>query len=247
MEAGAIVPLGSRLLTQAPIGRNRVAWWSYLRIAMSAAAQAQLQTPTRTGVLAILLRLGEATAGDLAGRLGVSVQVTRRHLRSLEDEGLVEASSNAEGPGRPSNLWRLTSAGQGQFPDGSESFALGLLQSLAGQLPDAELRSLLDLQAVQQAATYRKQLGDASLEVRLARLVELRKGEGYVAECIADGDSWVISEFHCSIMRIAEQFPCICDQELHLIRHTFPDCEVERVHWRLEAGHSCGFRLTPRP
>ncbi|MBM5801384.1 MAG: MarR family transcriptional regulator, partial [Cyanobacteria bacterium K_DeepCast_35m_m2_023] len=59
---------------------------------MSATAQAQPQTPTRTGLLAVLLRLGEATAADLASTLGVSVQVTRRHLRSLEDEGLVEAS-----------------------------------------------------------------------------------------------------------------------------------------------------------
>lgn len=214
---------------------------------MSATAQAQPQTPTRTGLLAILLRLGEATAADLASKLGVSVQVTRRHLRSLEDDGLVEASPSGDGPGRPSNRWRLTSAGQGQFPDGSENFALGLLNSLAGQLPDDTLKSLLDLQAVQQAADYRQRLGDAPLEARLARLVELRKAEGYVAECLAEGNSWIISEFHCSIMRIAEQFPCICDQELQLIRHTFPDCDVERVHWRLQEGHSCGFRLTPRP
>ncbi|MBM5801301.1 MAG: MarR family transcriptional regulator [Cyanobacteria bacterium K_DeepCast_35m_m2_023] len=198
-------------------------------------------------MLAILLRLGEATAADLASTLGVSVQVTRRHLRSLEDEGLVEASPSSEGPGRPSNRWRLTSAGQGQFPDGSETFALGLLHSLAGQLPDDTLKSLLDLQAVQQAADYCQRLGDAPLEARLARLVELRKAEGYVAECLAEGNSWIISEFHCSIMRIAEQFPCICDQELQLIRQTFPDCDVERVHWRLQEGHSCGFRLTPRP
>ena len=214
---------------------------------MSASAQAQLQSTTRNGLLDILLRLGEATAADLATRLGVSVQVTRRHLRSLEEEGLVEASPSAEGPGRPSNRWRLTSAGQAQFHDGSESFALGLLQSLTGQLPDQALKELLRLQALQQADDYRKRLGDAPLELRLARLVELRKAEGYVAECSADGDSWVISEFHCSIMRIAEQFPCICDQELQMIRLTFPDCNVERVHWRLEAGHSCGFRLTPRP
>jgi DeoR family suf operon transcriptional repressor len=46
-------------------------------------------------------------------------------------------------------------------------------------------------------------------------------------------------------MRIAEAFPVICDQELSLIRQTFPDCEVERIHWRLEAGHACGFRLMP--
>jgi DeoR family suf operon transcriptional repressor len=67
-----------------------------------------------------------------------------------------------------------------------------------------------------------------------------------VAECDLEPDGWVIREFHCSVMRIAEQFPCVCDQELQLIRHTFPDCTVDRVHWRLESGHSCGFRLTPR-
>jgi DeoR family suf operon transcriptional repressor len=37
----------------------------------------------------------------------------------------------------------------------------------------------------------------------------------------------------------------LCDQELALISHTFPDCRIERVHWRLEKGHSCGFRLSP--
>jgi DeoR family suf operon transcriptional repressor len=46
-------------------------------------------------------------------------------------------------------------------------------------------------------------------------------------------------------MRIAEEFPMVCDQELQLMRHTFPDCQVERIHWRLEEGHSCGFRITP--
>jgi DeoR family suf operon transcriptional repressor len=55
----------------------------------------------------------------------------------------------------------------------------------------------------------------------------------------------VISEFHCSVMKIAEQFPCVCDQELQLIRHTFPDCAVERVHWLLDGGHACGFLLQP--
>ena len=70
-----------------------------------------------------------------------------------------------------------------------------------------------------------------------------------MSECRRDGDgpSWCMSEFHCSVSRIADQFPLICDQALQQIRHTFPDCTVERVHWRLEGGHSCGFQLTPRP
>lgn len=211
--------------------------------------------PTRDAALSILLREGEATAAELASRLGVSVQVMRRHLRSLEEDGLVEACSSHDGPGRPSNRWHLTPQGHERFPDGSEHFALGLLQSISSSLPPETLLTLLQDQASTKAELYRQRIGEGSLRQRLERLVELRRQEGYVAELRADSElpagagpnrrGWILSEFHCSVMRIAEEFPVVCDQELQLIRRTFPDCHVERVHWRLEEGHFCGFRLTP--
>ena len=206
---------------------------------------ASTQAPTREAALTLMLRQGEITAAALAEELGVSVQVMRRHLRSLEEEGLVEASAASEGPGRPSNRWRLTQAGRGHFPDGSDDFALGLLSSMAASLPAEMIDGLLERQASEKASDYRSRIGAGSLPHRLERLVELRRSEGYEAEFRPDpeGLGWVMSEFHCSVMKIAEQFPCVCDQELQLIRHTFPDCQVERVHWLLEGGHACGFRL----
>ncbi|MEI7666604.1 MAG: iron-sulfur cluster biosynthesis transcriptional regulator SufR [Synechococcaceae cyanobacterium ELA263] len=206
--------------------------------------------PTREAALKLLLRRGEATAADLALELGVSVQVMRRHLRSLEEDLLVESSSSSEGPGRPSNRWRLTSGGHSHFPDGSEHFALGLLQSLARSLPPETIQGLMNQQALAKACDYRGRIGEGPLAQRLERLVEIRQAEGYLAELDRDpgdpgSEAWVISEFHCSVMRIAEEFPMVCDQELELIGQTFPDCQVERVHWRLEEGHSCGFRLRP--
>lgn len=235
-----------------PIPNNRpgVAWLTHPAPAVRAIPQITRQqadpASTRDTVLNLLLRHGEATAGALAAQLSMSVQVVRRHLRSLEDDGLVEASPTAEGPGRPSNHWRLTAKGHGQFPDGSDHFALGLLQSLAGNLPPETLHLLLEQQATQQADAYRTRIGTGTLKERLEQLVELRRQEGYLAECSQDEGNpraWMLSEFHCSVIRIAEQFPCVCDQELQLIRHTFPDCQVDRVQWRLEKGHSCGFRL----
>lgn len=207
------------------------------------------QATTREVVLSLLLRQGEATASQLAESLEVSVQVTRRHLRSLEEDGLVEASPATDGPGRPSNHWRLTERGHDHFPDGSEHFALGLLDSIASSLPAGTIQQLLKRQSVEKALLYRGQIGSGSLTERVERLVDLRRREGYVAECRPDpdGSGWLMSEFHCSVSRIAEQFPVVCEQELDLIRHTFPDCQVERVHWRLEGGHSCGFRLQPDP
>ena len=202
---------------------------------------------TRVSALALLLRLGETTAAQLAERLGVSVQIMRRHLRGLEEEGLVASSPAPEGPGRPTNRWHLTAEGRSQFPDGGQQFALGLLESMADTLSPGTVQQLMAQQALQKAQTYRQQIGAGSLQNRLEQLVDLRRREGYVAECTQDpdGKAWLFSEFHCSVMRIAERFPCVCDQELQLIRSTFPDCQVERVHWRLEQGHSCGFRLSP--
>jgi DeoR family suf operon transcriptional repressor len=172
----------------------------------------------------------------------------RRHLRSLEDDELVEASPTTAGPGRPSNLWRLTSKGHQHFPDGSENFALGLLESMAATLSPEVMADLLRQQALEKATLYRKHLGNASLEERVRALVNLRLKEGYVSDMqpAPTGAGWCISEFHCSVQRIAEEYPAVCDQELQLIRHTFPDCLVERVHWRLESGHSCGFSIAPK-
>ena len=205
------------------------------------------QAPTREATLTLLLRQGEIDAAGLASQLGISVQAMRRHLRTLEDEGLVESTAVTMGPGRPSNLWRLTSRGHQHFPDGSETFALGLLDSLAHSLPPEMLGALLKQQAHDKADQYRRHLGDAPLEQRVRALIDLRSREGYVSDMAPaeDGRGWCISEFHCSVQRIAEEFPAICDQELQLIRLTFPDCQVERVHWRLESGHSCGFQISP--
>jgi DeoR family suf operon transcriptional repressor len=217
-------------------------------------------TSTREAVLNLLLRHGESTAASIASTLHVSVQVMRRHLRSLELDGLVEANPTAVGPGRPINRWCLTELGRARFPDNSDSFALGLLQSMAASLPPETIRLLMRQQAIEKAAVYRRKIGRGDLRERLERLVDLRREEGYAAELQSAPDglpptrenppppnSWVISEFHCSVIRIAEEFPMVCDQELQMIRHTFPDCQVDRVHWRLQEGHSCGFLLSPLP
>ena len=209
---------------------------------------AQSQAPTRETTLTLLLRQGETSAAKWAETLGISVQAMRRHLRSLEHDELVKSSPTQDGPGRPSNLWRLTQKGHQHFPDGSENFALGLLESMAATLPPEVMADLLRQQALGKATLYRQQLGNAPLEQRVRELANLRVKEGYLSDIqpAPNGQGWCISEFHCSVQRIAEEYPAVCDQELQLIRHTFPDCSVERVHWRLESGHSCGFRIAPK-
>ena len=72
-------------------------------------------------------------------------------MKSLAEAGLAEASPSVSGPGRPSNRWRLTDQGRDQFPDGSQRFALGLLNSMRASLPEETVRTLLNQQAEDKA------------------------------------------------------------------------------------------------
>ena len=211
---------------------------------------AEVQLNTREATLNLLLKQGELSASKLASLMGISVQAMRRHLRNLENDGLIESASISLGPGRPSNLWYLTSLGHNCFNNGngSEKFALDLLGSIQENLTPKAFIDVLGEQAIQKAKVYRKKIGVGPIEVRLEKLVELRNEEGNVSEIqsLDDGaKSWYLHAFHCSIRAIAEKFPLVCDQELQLIRYIFPDCTVERIQWSIETGQPCGFKITP--
>ena len=213
----------------------------------------QVQLSTREATLSLLLKQGELSATNLASFLGVSVQAMRRHLRSLEDDGLVESIPISLGPGRPSNQWHLTIAGQNRFNsgEGSERFALELLGSIEATFSAQSLSKVLAHQALEKANLYKEKIGSGKIEVRLEKLVELRNQEGHGSEYFEanepGGDCWYLHAFHCSIRGIAEQFPGVCDQELQLISYIFPECTVERVQWRVETGKSCGFKIKVKP
>ena len=207
----------------------------------------EVQATTREATLKLLLKQGEASAAKLAALMGISVQAMRRHLRSLESDGFVEATLIAEGPGRPSNSWQLTSNGFNCFNaiSGSEQFALELLASIESTLSEKNMVDVMHSQMDEKVIYYRENIASGALNIRLEKFVELRKQEGYLTELhlSKDGTSWYLNAFHCSIRNIAEEYPIVCDYELQLIRNVFSDCEVQRVQWRLEGGHSCGFQI----
>ena len=133
------------------------------------------QSTTREAILTFLLREGNSSAGKLAKVMGISVQAMRRHLRSLDDDGLVESSAISKGPGRPLNLWQLTPEGHNSFnhANGSETFVLDLLASMDAKLSKERIAEILQQQTLEKAMNYRDKIGSGSLNLRLEKLVEL--------------------------------------------------------------------------
>ena len=211
-------------------------------------------TSMREDILRFLLKQGTATASAIADHLGISPQGIRRHLKNLEASELIEHQTSQEGIGRPNHVYQLSRKGREHFPDQYDQFALSLLNTVADTMGPEHVSKLLKHQWQSKAKAYREQLGDAPLEERVQRLVQLRQAEGYMAECYpsdavenpsAEGadqnPAFIITEYNCAIAHIAESYPTVCGHELAMFAIALPDCSVERTHWLVNGEHHCGY------
>ncbi|AFY34637.1 iron-sulfur cluster biosynthesis transcriptional regulator SufR [Calothrix sp. PCC 7507] len=218
------------------------------------------QSSTKQDILEYLLKHSQATAVELAEVLDVSQQAIRRHLKDLEAQKLILYSTSVQaGMGRPHHVYQLSTLGRDRlhrsdrFGDGHSDFAVSLLDTLAETVDHDQFKSILQKQWQRKAQEYRDQVGKGSLQQRVAKLVELRQAEGFMAEYhpvdannSTVGDRFIFIEHNCAISNVAESFPSVCGHELEMFAAVLPDCTVERTHWLINGEHRCGYLVQAR-
>lgn len=203
---------------------------------------------TKQNILQSLLRHGRATAQQLAKDLNISTQAIRRHLNELETDGSIEHQSVQQKMGRPQHLYQLSNKGRDRLsPQKYSQFAVSFLDTLAETAGEEQVSLVLEKQWQRKAAEYRDRLGQGTLTQRIARLVQLRKEEGYMAELHQASpkkkQQFVLVEHNCAISEVAESYPSICGHELEMFAAVLPDCTIERTHWINDGEHRCGYLI----
>ena len=202
---------------------------------------------TKRNILQSLLRRGQATAKQLADDLSISTQAIRRHLNELEADQLIKYQSKQQGMGRPQHLYQLSSSGRDRLGTQKYSeFAVSFLDTLAETVGKEQVSKVLEKQWQRKAAEYRDRLGTGTLKQRIAKLVQLRKDEGYMAELHQATDNkqqFILVEHNCAISDVAESYPSICGHELEMFGAVLPECKVERTHWINDGEHRCGYSI----
>jgi DeoR family transcriptional regulator, suf operon transcriptional repressor len=205
------------------------------------------ENSTKQDMLLYLLKQGQATAQDLAKELTISPQATRRHLKDLQAEGLVVFQSVAGGMGRPQYIYQLSPKGREQFPNQYDQFVISFLDTLVHNLGYDQASAILEQHWQRKSLEYRAQLGNGSLPDRVAKLVELRRQEGYMAEFHSIDDNsnkFILTEHNCAIAQVANSFPTVCGHELEMFETALSDCQVERTHWINDGEHRCGYLIS---
>ena len=204
------------------------------------------QTSTKQDIVQYILKRGQATAQELAEALEISPQATRRHLKELDAEGLVEHQSLQTGLGRPQHVYQLSRLGRDRLPHRYREFAVSLLDALAETAGEDRVREVLHKQWQHKAECYREQVGPGTLQQRLTKLVQLRQSEGFMAEyhpLAGDRERFILLEHNCAISSVAESYPSVCGHELEMFAAILPDCKVERTQWLNNGEHQCGYSI----
>jgi DeoR family transcriptional regulator, suf operon transcriptional repressor len=198
---------------------------------------------TRAGILMTLKSLGEATADQLADRLGITVAAVRQRLGPLSDEGLVAHRDERLGRGRPRRWYRLAPAAESLFPKRYGQLANQLLGVIEHSDPSL-VEEAFSRRAEERQAQALKRLKGLDRDAAIAELAGILDEDGYLAsrEKLADG-SWRVTELNCAILDVARQHGVACTSELAFIRAVLPWAQVERVSHLLSGGHSCSYEI----
>lgn len=193
----------------------------------------------RGAILAHLKTRGHATLGEIAAHLEVTKQGALRHLEALVQSGQVTLSSEAHGPGRPENVYRLTAAASANFPDGHRELTGELVEFLTQD----QLQEFFEKRAARVEAEYASRLAGLDFEARVRELARLASEHGHMTEVVELGDgSLGIRHCNCPIQDIASRtgLPCVNEQQMY---ERLLGTEVARTTWMAKAGDDCTYAI----
>ncbi len=194
----------------------------------------------------LLKTRGPQTAAELGAILEVTDEAARQHLVKLAGEGLVEGMPETRGVGRPKQVWNLTAAGNGRFPDAHADLTVNLISTIRRVLGDECLDRLISAREEETLANYRLEMeGAADLEERVARLAAIRNREGYMCEWTANEDGYMLLENHCPICAAATACQGFCQAELRMFKNVLgDDVDVTREEHIVSGARRCAYRIT---
>ncbi|MBA3259665.1 MAG: helix-turn-helix domain-containing protein [Gemmatimonadales bacterium] len=195
------------------------------------------------GIVLVQLKRGQPlTAKELAGRLGVSLNAARHHLKELEAEGLIRYERFHRGVGAPAFSYRLSPAGEALFPRRYQETLTALLDRIVELGGREAAVGLLDAHLAQLAGRLKAELEGLPPAERLAAVARVRSEQGYMAEATTGEAGGVLTEHNCAIQAVAERFPEICAAEARFLAEVL-GAEVNRREHILSGCAACEYHV----
>ena len=197
----------------------------------------------RSRILDILKQQGQATVGELAGRLKMAPVSVRYHLDVLQGDGLIAAAKlqRAGTVGRPKQVYSLTEEAHAQFPHNFAPLTAGVVRQMKQLLPPEKVESAFrSLAEEMPQPLVCDSPAHELLEERLERVVSFLNERGYLAHW--EPDTGLLHTYNCPYSGVAGEHRELCCMDLALME-SLTGHSCQRMQTIAEEGHCCSYRV----
>lgn len=205
---------------------------------------------TRDRVLELVVSDGPVSAADLGLRLDLTSAAIRRHIASLEAEGLVTVheSGHTGLRGRPARRYVASGSAQDPRAAGYSRLALQLmdhLQAVGGQ--DA-VEEFATATVAERESRYAAALDGIDVATRVQQLAEALTDDGFVASVRPVPGTHMVQlcQGHCPVQHVAARYPQLCDAEVAAFSRLL-GTHVQRLSTRAGGAHVCTTNIPVGP
>ncbi|MCR8643212.1 transcriptional regulator [Paenibacillus sp. N1-5-1-14] len=200
---------------------------------------------TRRIILNMLKTSGPLSARDITDNLEITEMAVRRHIQTLERDGLIKSSLLRQSMGRPTSVYTLTEQAEELFPKNYHQLTLDFLDLLCDEDGDEKMvEKLFEKRQNKLHDKYQTSMKDMDLAEKVNILSEIQNANGYMTELEqADNGDYILKEFNCPISQIANQYNQACQCELKLFESLL-DVDVTRTECLAKDGNKCVYVIS---
>ncbi|MBA4542113.1 transcriptional regulator [Thermoactinomyces daqus] len=201
---------------------------------------------TRRQIMMMLKTEGALTVGEIAERLGVTEMAVRRHINTLERDGLIATKLLRQAMGRPTNQYYLTEKSEDCFPKSYSNFTLDLLQDLEENHGLEMIEQVFRSREKRLTEEYQADFSGKSLDEKVELLAKIQDSKGYMVEVNKQEDgSYRLVEYNCPIAQVANRYNHACKCEINWFKKLL-NADVERMECKAKGGQNCIYTIRAR-
>jgi predicted ArsR family transcriptional regulator len=195
----------------------------------------------------------QAGLEELANVMKISRMAVHKHLAILQNRGLVEGLEvRGNVVGRPRMVYQLTSQSKTVFPKSYSAIATHALDFIERNMGKEGVEKVLRERQSDLFEQYYKRLKNLDFDKQVKELARIRDEEGYIAESKKEskksddsGGKYVILEYNCPIIHIAEKHWEACSTESELFEKLL-GADIETTHRVAKGDSICKFVIKQR-
>ncbi|PKG24646.1 helix-turn-helix transcriptional regulator [Niallia nealsonii] len=202
------------------------------------------QKNTKDKLLHLLKKEAFLTVNDLTDRLKITHMAIRKHLASLEKDGLILSKEEKQAMGRPIQVYFLSNKAEHFFPKNYEGLSIEFLHDIKELYGEESITQLFNKREKRLIEQYSMRMQGKKSSEKVNEMVIIQNEKGYMADLSQiDETTYELMEYNCPLLEIAKEFKIACRCETDMLKKVLETNDIQRTLCRTDGDNLCKFTV----